>query len=46
MDRRDYILPDQIVKGYGGRKVAQKKYFIRNKKYLLRVIYEEEPEKK
>jgi len=37
-------LPDQIVEGYGGRKVAQKKYLIRNKEYLLRVIYEEERE--
>jgi hypothetical protein len=37
-------LPNQIVEGYGGRKVAQKKYLIRNKEYLLRVIYEEERE--
>ena len=37
-------LPDQIVEGYGGRKVAQKKYLIRNKEYLLRVIYEKERE--
>ena len=34
--------PDQIVKGYGGRRVAHKKYMIENKEYLLRAIYEEE----
>jgi len=34
--------PDQIVGGYGGRKVAQKKYVIENKEYLLRVVYEEQ----
>ncbi len=28
--------PDQLVAGYGGREVAQKKYFIRSKEYLLR----------
>jgi hypothetical protein len=33
--------PGQIVEGYGGRKVAQKKYVIKAKEYLLRVIYEE-----
>jgi hypothetical protein len=36
--------PDQIVEGYGGRKVAQKKYMIKDKEYLLRVVYEEEEE--
>lgn len=34
--------PDQTVGGYGGRKVAQKKYVLANKEYLLRVIYEEQ----
>ena len=33
--------PAQIVDGYGGRKVAQKKYMIEGKEYLLRVVYEE-----
>ena len=36
--------PEQIVDGYGGRKVAQKKYVIEDKEYLLRVVYEEEEE--
>jgi uncharacterized protein YuzE len=33
--------PDQSLDGYGGRRVAQKKYLMKNKEYLLRVIYEE-----
>ncbi|NWF93997.1 MAG: DUF4258 domain-containing protein [Syntrophaceae bacterium] len=33
--------PSQIVQGYGGRKIAQKKYFLREKEYLLRVVFEE-----
>jgi transcription elongation factor len=36
--------PDQIVEGYGERKVAQKKYIIKDKEYLLRVVYEEKEE--
>ena len=36
--------PDQIVKGYGSRKVAQKKYRINSQKYLLRVVFEEQAE--
>jgi transcription elongation factor len=36
--------PDQIVEGYGGRKVAQKKYMIKDKEYLLRVVYEDKEE--
>ena len=36
--------PAQIVEGYGGRKVAQKKYMVENKEYLLRVVYEEKQE--
>ena len=30
--------PAQVVEGYGGRKVAHRKYMIQNKEYLLRVI--------
>jgi len=33
--------PMQIVEGYGGRKVAHRRYIIEDKEYLLRVIYEE-----
>ena len=33
--------PGQIVDGYGRRNVAQKKYIIGSKEYLLRVVYEE-----
>lgn len=33
--------PAQIIGGYGGRKVAHKKYMTEGKEYLLRVIYEE-----
>ena len=36
--------PSQVVEGYGGRKVAHKKYVIEDKEYLLRVIYEEKEE--
>jgi hypothetical protein len=36
--------PDQIVEGYGGRKVAPKKYMIKDKEYLLRVVYEDKEE--
>jgi hypothetical protein len=28
--------PDQTVGGYGGRKVAQKKYVVENKEYLIK----------
>lgn len=35
------INPLQVVGGYGERKVAHKKFFIDNKEYLLRVVYEE-----
>lgn len=38
------INPAQVVAGYGGRKVAHKKFFMDNKEYLLRVIYEETEE--
>ncbi|HHT9124316.1 MAG TPA: DUF4258 domain-containing protein [Candidatus Brocadiia bacterium] len=33
--------PTQTVEGYGGRKVAHKKFLIGGKEYLLRVVYEE-----
>ena len=36
--------PAQVVEGYGGRKVAHRRYMIQNKEYLLRVIYEESEE--
>ena len=36
--------PDQVVEGYGGRKVAQRKYTVENKEYLLRVVFEEKEE--
>jgi hypothetical protein len=32
--------PAQVLEGYGGRHVAQKKYMIKDKHYLLRVVYE------
>jgi len=34
--------PQQIVEGYGDRRVSQKIYIINNKKKLLRVIYEKD----
>jgi hypothetical protein len=36
--------PAQVVTGYGDRKVAQRKYLVQNKEYLLRVIYEDKKE--
>ena len=36
--------PAQMVEGYGGRKVAQKRYMLQDKEYLLRVVYEEKEE--
>ncbi|GFP19083.1 hypothetical protein HKBW3S03_00587 [Candidatus Hakubella thermalkaliphila] len=36
--------PEQVVEGYGGRKVAHRKYILGDKEYLLRVIYEEKEE--
>ena len=32
--------PDQITKGYEGRKVAQKLYNVNDKRMLLRVVFE------
>jgi len=37
----EWNCPMQIVEGYGGRKVAHRRYIIEDKEYLLRVIYEE-----
>ena len=37
--------PDQIVDGYGGRTVAHRRYRTRDKDKLLRVVFEETPEK-
>lgn len=37
--------PEQVVEGYGGRNVAHRRYSIRRKQMLLRVVYEETPEK-
>lgn len=36
--------PSQVVTGYGGRRVAQKKLLMGAKEYLLRVVYEETEE--
>ena len=44
--RETLNLPGQTVDGYGGRKVAHKKYRIEHEEYLLRVIYEEKEELK
>ena len=33
--------PDQIADGYGNRSVAQKKYSVRGKEYLFRVVFED-----
>jgi len=37
--------PDQVVGGYGGRKVRQKKYIVNGKEMLLRVVVHEEKER-
>ncbi|HUK56490.1 MAG TPA: DUF4258 domain-containing protein [Nitrospiria bacterium] len=37
--------PEQVVEGYGGRKVAHRRYKVRGKDRLLRVVFEETPEK-
>jgi hypothetical protein len=36
--------PSQVVEGYGGRKVAHRKYIVENNEYLLRVVYEDKEE--
>lgn len=33
--------PEQVVEGYGGRKVAHRRYIVRGKQKLLRVVFEE-----
>ncbi|MGH8604568.1 MAG: DUF4258 domain-containing protein [Gammaproteobacteria bacterium] len=35
------VAPDQIVEGYGGRRVAHKRVAMEGKERLLRVVYEE-----
>ena len=37
--------PDQIVEGYGSRKVAHRRHTVRGKDKLLRIVFEETPEK-
>ena len=37
--------PDQVVEGYGGRAVAQRRYRVRAKDMLLRVVYDETEQK-
>ncbi len=37
--------PDQLVQGYGSRKVAQRKYRRKGKDYLLRAVLEGHEEK-
>lgn len=44
--RETINFPTQIIGGHEGWKVAQRKYIVEGKKYLLRVIYEEEKEKR
>lgn len=39
--RETLNFPGQIVDGYGGRKVRQKKYVLEGKEMLLRVIVDE-----
>ena len=34
--------PNQVVEGYGGRRVAQKVYYVGVKKMLLRVVLEDD----
>jgi len=37
--------PDQIVEGYAGRRVRQKRYATRGKEMLLRVVVDEQPDR-
>ena len=39
--RETIVSPAQAVEGYGGRKIAHRKYVIQDKECLLRVVYEE-----
>jgi hypothetical protein len=34
-------VPEQVVEGYGGRRVAHKRIAVEGKQYLLRVVHEE-----
>jgi hypothetical protein len=42
--RETVEFPYQVVEGYGGRNVAQRKYLKDDKEYLLRVVYERQEE--
>jgi len=37
--------PEQIVEGYRGRKVRQKRYIVNGKECLLRVVVDEAPDR-
>ena len=37
--------PEQIVEGYRGRKVRQRRYTLQGKQMLLRVVVDEEPDR-
>lgn len=37
--------PEQVVNGYGGRKIRQKKYTLDNQEMLLRVIVDEKEDR-
>jgi hypothetical protein len=37
--------PEQVVEGYGGRRIAQRRYTVQKQERLLRVVYQEMPEK-
>lgn len=38
------IKPQQIIEGKKGRKIVQRKYMIKGKEFLMRVIFKENPE--
>ena len=38
-------VPDQLVEGYGGRTIRQKKYVVEGKERLLRVVVDETPDR-
>lgn len=44
--RETLRLPEQIVQGYGGRNVAQRRYKVEDQERLLRVVYEETPKQR
>lgn len=37
--------PEQVVDGFGGRKIRQKKYSLDNKEVLLRVVVDDEKDR-